>query len=410
MKRPKLYLLLLSMSFLLSGCWDKVELEERGYVVVLGIDKSDKDHMVDVTFQIENPQVGSSSLSMSQTEPPSDILTITATDILAAKELANSIVSREIDLSQLLTIIIGEEFAKSDYFHNVIASSVRDPEIRRKSIMIVSKEKAMKFINNNHSRMETRPHKYYSFMSNRWKETGFVPVSDLNRYFQRTSGALFLAIYATSERDERYRESPDNYEAGQVPQKEGDPVQMIGSAVLKEGKMIDVLTGEETRSSLLLREKSLAHHYIDSFEDPKKAGHRITARLIKEDRTDVKINVEKSTPEVHVTVPLKVQVLSIPSLTDYASDERNQELLKREIRKNLEDNISSLITKTQEEYGAEPFVWYEAARREFWTMPEFLQYDWQSKYRDADVHVDFKITIESFGSQLKPQKIEGKKE
>lgn len=408
MKRLKLFFLLLTGLFILSGCWDKVELEERGYAVVLGIDKSEKDHMVDVTFQIENPQVGSSSLATAKNEPSSDILTITATDILSAKELANSIVSREIDLSQVQTIIIGEEFAKSDYFHHIIASSVRDPEVRRKTIMIVSKEKAREFINNNHSQLETRPHKYYSFMSNRWKDTGFVPISELNRYFQRTSSALFLAIYATSERDERYRESSDNYKAGQVPQKEGDPVQMIGSAVFKRGKMIGVLTGEETRSALLLREKSIANHYIDSFTDPIKEGHRISARIIKEDRTRVKINVKKEHPEVFVTVPLKVQVLSTPSLIDYSSNEKNQELLNTEIRKDLEDKISNLIKKTQEEYGAEPFVWYEEARREFWTMQEFLNYDWQEKYREADVHVDFEITIESFGSQLKPQKLEQK--
>lgn len=221
MKLLKLFFLLLPVSLILVGCWDKSELEERGYAVVIGIDKSEKDHMVDVTFQIENPQVGSSSLATAPNEPPSDIITITATDILSAKELANSIVSRQIDLSQVETIIVGETFAKSDYFHHIMASSMRDPEVRRKIIMIVSKESARKFINNNHSKMETRPHKYYAFMSDRWKDTGFVPISDLNRYFQRSSNALFLAIYATSERDERFRESSDNYKAGQVPQKEG---------------------------------------------------------------------------------------------------------------------------------------------------------------------------------------------
>ncbi|WP_339253606.1 Ger(x)C family spore germination protein [Sporosarcina sp. FSL W8-0480] len=404
MKLLKLFFLLLPVSLILVGCWDKSELEERGYAVVIGIDKSEKDHMVDVTFQIENPQVGSSSLATAPNEPPSDIITITATDILSAKELANSIVSRQIDLSQVETIIVGETFAKSDYFHHIMASSMRDPEVRRKIIMIVSKESARKFINNNHSKMETRPHKYYAFMSDRWKDTGFVPISDLNRYFQRSSNALFLAIYATSERDERFRESSDNYKAGQVPQKEGDPVQMIGSAVLKNGKMIGVLTGEETRNSLLLREKSKTHHYIDTFIDPKMEGLRISARVGKEERSKVKINVKTEPPEVFVTVPLKVQVLSIPSLIDYANNEKNQALLKEEIKKELEEKISSLIKKTKEEFGAEPFVWYEEARREFWTMDEFIKYDWQEKYRDADVKVDFEITIESFGSLLKPQK------
>ncbi|WHT49175.1 Ger(x)C family spore germination C-terminal domain-containing protein [Sporosarcina thermotolerans] len=374
----------------------------------MGIDKSKEDHMLDVTFQIENPQVGSSSLAMAQNEPPSDILTITATDILSAKELANSSVSRKLDLSQVETIIIGEAFAKSDYFHNVIASSLRDPEIRRKMIMIVSKEKAREFIDNNHAKLETRPHKYYSFMRNRWKDTGYVPISDLNRYLQRTSGALFLAIYATSERDEERRKNPDNYVAGQVPQKEGDPVQMIGSAVFKDGKMIGTLTGEETRSALLIRKKSMAHHYIDSIKDPKKEDLMISARVLKEEQARFRIDLTKDHPELYITVPLRVQILSTPSGIDYASNEKNQALLKRDIKKDLEEKTSKLIKKTKEEYHAEPFVWYEEVRRKFLTMEDFIKYDWQNKYRDAQIHLDFEITIESFGSTLKPQKIKPK--
>lgn len=57
------------------------------------------------------------------------------------------------------------------------------------------------------------------------------------------------------------------------------------------------------------------------------------------------IDVDKERPEVHVTIPLKVQVLSIPSTIDYAGNEKNQELLKNEIRKNLEEKTASLIKK-----------------------------------------------------------------
>ena len=34
-------LLLLSIMFLLSGCWDREELEDRAYVIGLGLDKSE---------------------------------------------------------------------------------------------------------------------------------------------------------------------------------------------------------------------------------------------------------------------------------------------------------------------------------------------------------------------------------
>ena len=48
----------------------------------------------------------------------------------------------------------------------------------------------------------------------------------------------------------------------------GDPVQMIGSAVFKDGKMIGTLTGEETRITLFLRRKALGHTFVQSFPIP----------------------------------------------------------------------------------------------------------------------------------------------
>ena len=52
-------LLLLSIMFLLSGCWDREELEDRAYVIGLGLDKSEKEGNIKITMLIANPEVGS---------------------------------------------------------------------------------------------------------------------------------------------------------------------------------------------------------------------------------------------------------------------------------------------------------------------------------------------------------------
>ncbi len=50
--------------------------------------------------------------------------------------------------------------------------------------------------------------------------------------------------------------------AGQVPKRGGNPVQLIGSAVFKEGKMIGKLTGEETRIAILLDNTQNIQGYV----------------------------------------------------------------------------------------------------------------------------------------------------
>ncbi|MCZ8521023.1 MULTISPECIES: Ger(x)C family spore germination protein [Paenibacillus] len=400
----KVTLLLLPM-LLLTGCWDRLELEEQAFVVVLGLDKG-KNNMVAVTFQIANPQVGSSDKGAAPNEPPSDIVTFTAPDILSAKELANSVITRKISFAHLRTTVVSQDLARTELYHHVIGSSIRDPEMRREIHLIVSKERASDFIKNNKPRLETRPHKYYAFMQQRWKDTGFVPYSTLNRYLQRLGGdSLFLSIYATTEPGRpKYSKGEDNYLAGQIPQKGGDPVQIMGSAVFSDGKMIGTLTGEETRLALFLRRKSLTHSFISTYTDPANGNYQVTVRYIKDGNTKIKVNTGVEPAQVSVTLPLRVQVLSIPSLANYATDADKQKLLKESLERQMTEKIQHCVAKAQKEFKGEPFLWHLHARKTFWTMPEYIQYDWSKHFAKAQVEVKVELKIENFGKQIETPK------
>lgn len=393
--------LLLAVLFL-AGCGERLELEQQAFVVAIGLDKGEKGNLVELTFQISNPQVNTSQAAEAQTEPPSDIVTIAATDLLSAKELAQSSLSRKITFSHLETIIIGEELAKDDLFNNVIGSAIIDPEMRREAMMIVSKEPAQDFIHANKPTMETRPHKYYAFMENNWEHTGYVPLSNLNTFFQRTDDELFLAAYATAQSDRKDQEDDDTYLAGEVPQTSGDPVQMIGSAILQRGRMVGTLDGEETRFSLLLRRKNLIENMTASFPDPTNEEYRLSVVFTRTENTKIRVDTDRSPAKIAVTVPMKMRINSNLSLQDYTRDKGKQKELIASVEERLEKKSDELIAKLQEEYGGEPFVWYAAARKHFWTMKQFEEYNWEKHFAKADVDIDFVIEIDSFGEQIRP--------
>lgn len=388
---------------LLTGCWDKFELEEHAYVVVLGLDKRE-DNLIDITFQIANPQVGSTDIGTAQSEVPSDVVTITATDILAAKELSNSIVSRKMSFRHLQTIIVGEELAKSDLVNHVLASAMFEPEVRYDISLHISKEKAKDFIHKNKPKLETRPHKYYAFMEQRWKDTGYVPYATLNSYFERLQDGLFLAPYATTEREENEPKKQGGYLAGEVPQQAGDPVQMIGSAVFKNGKMIDTINSRETRISLFLRPRTLTKNVADTFPDPIDENYQIAVRIIEAQSPEIQINTKKEPAEVNVTLPVKLQIFSDPSLANYSLNMENQSLLRKSLKEEMEKRAEELVKKTQEEYKAEPFLWSLKARKEFKTWREYDDYNWDKKYVTANVKVNYDVEIESLDSQNKPHR------
>jgi len=386
----------------LAGCGERQELETQAFVSVIGLDQGEQDHQVNVTFQISNPQVNTTQSAEAQKEPPSDIVTITAVDLLSAKELAQSSLSREITFSHLQTIIVGENLAKGDLFSHVIGSAIVDPEMRREAVLIVSKEPAEAFIHANTPTMETRPHKYYEFMEDNWRKTGFSPVSNLNTFFQRTEGELFLAAYATTERDSVGTKHDDEYLAGEVPQASGDPVQMIGSAIMQKGKMVGTLNGEETRISQLLRKKNLIETMTTTFPDPLNENYRISLIMNQSAHTEIKVNTDRSPVKIRVNVPVQVKVNSNIALEDFTTSQKRRDALKNTVKENMEQASDSLIKKLQEEYTGEPFVWYATARKNFWTVEEFEEFDWGEKFKKADVDIDYEVSIVSFGEQLRP--------
>jgi hypothetical protein len=218
-----------------TGCWDKTEIEDEGYVSAIGIDKGSGRNLR-ITFQITNPKVvGAGGSSTSSGEIKSEIVTIDATSILTARDLLTVTSTRRITLSHAKVVIAGEEFARNENFFRYIESSLRDKEMRRIMTLMVSKENAEEFIKNNNPLLEDRMQKFYEFMSRRWKETGYVPpFSNLNRFMQRTESgeSLFLATYAsTKERSTKKGADEGAYFPGQIEKEGGNPAEMIGCSV-----------------------------------------------------------------------------------------------------------------------------------------------------------------------------------
>ena len=386
-----------------AGCWDQLELEEQALAVVIGLDKG-PGNTVEVTFQIANPQIGSSDIGTAEGEPPSDTIRFTSSDILSAKELANSVVTRAINFAHLKTMIIHEELARDEAFPHIAGAAIRDPEMRREVTLIVSREKAYDFIMKNRPRLETRPHKYYELMQQRWMETGYVPFSTLNQYLQQqVIDSMFLAIYATAEQtNHRVKRHEDDYLAGQVPKLAGDPVQMMGAAVFHNGRMVGTLTGQQMRWVQMLRHKASVDSFITSFTDPLDKEAMITARVFKNGKAKIRFDLRKEIPDIRITLPLRIQVLSFTSLQPYATDPEKQRLLVKHLREEIEKEVLGVIRLSQKKFPGDPFEWELFARKHFMTMPAYRAYGWAEHFKKANVEVKADLRIENFGKQRTP--------
>ncbi|WP_157842739.1 MULTISPECIES: Ger(x)C family spore germination protein [Bacillus] len=382
----------------IAGCWDRGEVTEFAFPISIGLDRGKKG-LLEVTLEMANVREGS-PMTMGKDDDSAEVITLTAPDILIARELANVSVTKDIQYSHLKDIIISEDLARTKEFEHILEAFLRDRQVRRDLNIIVTREKASDFIKSNDPKLEPRTHKFYERMVKRWEQTGLMPEATLNRYLQSSEGegGLFLSIYATSTVFEPKQKVSANYIAGEVEKEGGNPTQMIGSAIFHQGHMVGVLDGEETRIALLLRPYAKVDTMLSSFRDPLAPSHQVTVRILKTKSPKVELN--KDSKELNVVVPLTVQVLHIPSGKNYVEKKEYQRKLVASFENELESSTKKLITKTQQAYQAEPFLWAAIARQKFWTWDEYEKQDWSKLYSESNVNVKYDVTIDRFGKHL----------
>ncbi|WP_423407952.1 Ger(x)C family spore germination protein [Heyndrickxia sp. MSNUG] len=393
----------------LAGCWDQKELDQKAYVIAIGLDEAEQEGKIKVSYLIANPEVGSQQTGGGTNEPTQEIVSLVADDFISSRNTANAIIAREISYDLLQVMIVSEDFAANPNFIRWIYSAAKDREIKRSAKLIVSKEKAEKFVLTNKPQIETRPHKFFELMIERGQETGMIPDTDLNSYYSITESDadLFLAIYATTEKDEsEMKVSDDDLMAGEV-HAEGTTrnAQFIGSAVFKEGMMIGKITGEETRISSLLDNTWNTEDIMTNFQDPFNETYRISARVSQKRQNKYTYKNKYGRPEILIEVPLFVEILSDPSMINYAKNKGKVMELQRFITKKIEDKMNEYITRTQEEFKGDTFHLSVPIRRHFKTLPEFRDFDWMKSYPDAVVKVKVNIRFGEFGRQTKLPKL-----
>ncbi|MFF2448340.1 Ger(x)C family spore germination protein [Neobacillus sp. NPDC058068] len=399
------FLLLLVMVSSLAGCWDRLELEDKSYVIGLGLDRSKHDGKIKVTMLLANPEVGSMQGGGGSTEKPREIITFDANDFIAAKGTANAIITRVISYDLLRIIVVSEEFAKEQHFISVFYDVLQDREIHTNCFLAVSKEKASEYFLHIRPKMETRPHKYFQYMISHGIENGLIPDSTLLRFFKTMERGtdLFLAMYTTAERGKNRKiKREDEYLAGQVNATgELDDTQFIGSAVFKNGVMMDKINGQETRIVNILDDTTNIKDILIDIPDPFSDNQRqFAARLMKTENNKVKMNLKGVRPKIDITIPLKFEIMSNPSMVNL-TEKRNQQIIKKQIARHIKKVNEDLLKKTQTELKGVPYPLSLNARKYFGTIQEYKRFNWAKSYLKSDIVVNTKIDILDFGKRTK---------
>lgn len=391
-------------TLMLTGCGDMIEIEKQSYVIAVGIDLTEEENLYQFTFQIANPGAGDSSDGNGQVTEEN--ISIPTSDLITATDIANNFVAKKINLDHARVFIISEELARSGELVRIIQQSSQTTHMRRTIQLIVTKENAEVFLNNADPKVESKPHKYYQFMISRANDTGIIPDADFHRFYQLTEAGseLFLAIYATTIQEETDLSKPSiEKKAGELIKKGESPAVFMGSAVFKNGKMIDILNAQETRFTNVLDKTMKMDNFVSSFPDPIKPEYNIAGTFIQEQSFDFTIDYDakENHAQIKVVVEFDFETIAIPSMIDYSSNAELEGLFKKSIEEHYQSKVEKFIKKTQIEYKSDPFYWSLFFRKFFKDIPSYEEANWhEDVYPNAEVSVEFKLERLEFGKSL----------
>lgn len=385
--------LLLSCS-LLTGCWDRMEIEERAVVLGISIDTADKDaearedeishlrgkypapkqELIQLSVQIALPgriplgpgEGGGSGEGEQETVWVLDVVGHTVDD--AMMNLQQQI-SGKLFFGHLRVIVVSEEFARkglqnlNDYLH-------RNAEVRRMAWLMVSKGKAK-----NHMqaapKLERVPALYLASTLDDAVKQGKFPIDYIGTFWNNSS--------------KKGQEGFLPY----IKIMKGDNVEISGMAFFKGAKMVGVTKPFEIAGYLVIKGISPAGYrgIIHIGNDSQVVTIHATNR-----ESEIKVDIKNGFPHFTITAMTEVNVEEKNTDTISINSTKILEEIARENEHSVKQLLIGLIQKTQKKesdiFGFGELV--RAKKPSYWKSHVKSAEQWGEIYKN--VTFDYRVT------------------
>lgn len=413
MRKGTLILISLLLPFFITGCFDSHEIGDFAYVTAMGVEHGISDTFR-ITFQISKFSKSSGGNGENEggggeKNEEMEIITMDSSSLLSAVSIVNASISKELNFMHLKAIVISEELAENGKLGECLAPIVRYRHIRRTTNIIVCKGKAEEFITAlmpYPGELITRTLEELFEKSN---TIGYFPHTTLNDLYDgiKSSYNALILTYGAVNKEEKFESDgeffkgesdvPGNFNAGDIPRKGGSKVELFGSAVFDGEKMKGKLTGFETQMLLLARGELIRGPF--SITDPEKPELMVPIDIKEIENPEIMIDLNEDKPKIHVKLKLEGDIASIQSGINYETPEK-MTIIEDALEQHLIKGIEITFEKCKE-FKADVFNFGTTAVMQFWTIPEWEEYNWLGKFPESELKVEVDFTIRRTGKLLK---------
>ncbi|OPH57218.1 hypothetical protein BC351_25455 [Paenibacillus ferrarius] len=378
--------ILILLGFVLSGCWDRHELNDLAITVGIGFDTSGKQYLV--TAQIVNPSEVAAKKGSGYSTP---ITTLSATGVstLEAVRKLTTMAPRKIFASHLRILVIGEDLARQG-INKVMDGVSRDHEVRSDFYIIVAKgttaSKVLKVLTPIERIPANKMFKTLETSEKSWSPTVSVQLDRfLTNLGDPTREAVLtgLVIKGYSKKGES-RTNLNETSPSSI-------LEYSGLALFKQDKLVDWLNEDESKgyNYIMGNVKSTMGHLTCP------EGGTLTLEIIRE-KTKMKGKIVNGKPEINIHVFVEENVSEVQCHINLLDPQTISEL-EGIAKANLTKVMYAVIQKAKEN-KADIFGFGEAIEDEApktWTR---LKSDWENEFAKLKVNIDVNIQIRRLGT------------
>jgi len=365
MKKVIIILNLIAILFLLTGCWDNVEINDREYIFAVGIDKGEEEGNLLFTAEIPKINEGSEEQRLIYSEESKNFANFyNASFIRSDKVISDRLMQ---------VIVIGESTASDPALIKKIFDEIeRSPQMNRRVKIAIAKGDAKDIIN---TEIPNNP------IVGRYLSELLVKLKKEN----------YQEIYTFDEAILNFKD----FNSAMIPivEKFEDGLKIESSAVMKDYKLIGNLTYTENELITLLLDpanSNLKNINVDVENTTISLG-AFTVRMT--DKIDVKDN--KLYADYYVTLSCYIDSFELGNKN--LDDQKFLEKIKVTATDQISELTKKTVNKLQKTYKTDLLKIKDKLYKYHNTEYTKIKDNYEQIFADANINVHYTMVIRSTG-------------
>ncbi|MFC5647872.1 Ger(x)C family spore germination protein [Paenibacillus solisilvae] len=374
---------------ILTGCWNRKELNELSITTALGFDKNKDKDGYHVSVQLINPSEIAAKNAGSQRLPVVTLQIGTERTIFESiRELTRS-TPRKIYTSHLRILVIGEELAREG-IAKVLDGLSRDHEMRTDFYIIVAKNTTANEVLEILTPLEKIPaNKLFSSLETTENSWGASSKVDLHQLIfdlvDKGKDPVLAGIRIKG--NPRLGHTRANLDSATPP----TVLEYQNLAVFRKDKLVGWLNSKESKGYNYIQGNIKSTIVRVSCPD----GGNLNVELLKTHHK-IKGRIVNGHPEVDVSVRAEGNIGEVECMMKLGTD-RSISIIEKKVRAEIKGTMQQAVRKAKK-YQSDIFGFGTAIHRANYKVWSQLQDHWEQEFVDLPVHITVRVKIRRTGS------------